>query len=75
MLKHPRFGRIFGIFGIVIAVGFLLGLNFYTFPYPPRDAGLTIWDPGPPTTLWYLAVTIQLWRSFKWFKQETTPEF
>lgn len=74
MLKHPRFGTAFGIIGILIAVGFLLGLNFYTFPYPPRDAGLTVWDPGPPTALWYLAVTIQLWRSLKWFRENTrTP--
>jgi hypothetical protein len=74
MLKHPRFGAGFGIIGMLIAVGFLLGLNFYTFPYPPRDAGLTVWDPGPPTALWYLAVTIQLWRSLKWFRDYTrTP--
>ncbi len=71
MLNHPRFGKAFGITGFLIAVPFLLGLNFYTFPYPPRDAGLTIWDPGPPTALWYLAVTIQLWRSLKWFSEKT----
>jgi len=71
MLRHPRFGKVFGSVGIIIAVGFLLGLNFYTFPYPPRDAGLTVWDPGPPTALWYLAVTIQLWRSLKWFRENT----
>jgi len=71
MLKHPRFGGAFGIIGILIAVGFLLGLNFYTFPYPPRDAGFTVWDPGPPTALWYLAVTIQLWRSLKWLRENT----
>lgn len=71
MLRHPRFGKVFAITGFLVAVPFLLGLNFYTFPYPPRDAGLTVWDPGPPTALWYLAVTIQLWRSLKWFKENT----
>lgn len=71
MLKHPRYGKAFAITGFLIAVPFLLGLNFYTFPYPPRDAGLTIWDPGPWTDLWYLAVTIQLWRSLKWFREMT----
>jgi len=71
MLSHPRFGKAFAITGFLIAVPFLLGLNFFTFPYPPRDAGLTIWDPGPPTALWYLAVTIQIWRSLKWFKEST----
>ena len=71
MLRHPRFGKVFAITGFLVAVPFLLVLNFYTFPYPPRDAGLTVWDPGPPTALWYLAVTIQIWRSLKWFKENT----
>jgi len=70
-LSNPRFGKSFARKGFFIAVPFLLGLNFFTFPYPPRDAGLTIWDPGPPTALWYLAVTIQIWRSLKWFKEST----
>jgi len=75
MLKHPRFGKRFGTAGFLIVVPLLVGLKFYTFPYPPKDVGFTIWDPGPWTDLWYLAVTIQLWRSLKWFrmKTQTTP--
>jgi hypothetical protein len=71
MLKHPRYGWAFGITGFLIVVPLLLGLKFYTFPYPPKDVGFTIWDPGPWTALWYLAVTIQLWRSLKWFRVRT----
>jgi hypothetical protein len=73
MWKHPRFGKAFGIAGFLIAVPLLLGLKFYTFPYPPKDVGFTIWDPGPWTDLWYLAVSIQLWRSLKWFRMQTPP--
>ena len=71
MLKHPRYGTAFGITGFLVAVPFLVGLKFYTFPYPPKDVGFTFWDPGPWTDIWYLAVTIQLWRSLKWFKGKT----
>jgi hypothetical protein len=71
MLKHPRYGRAFGVTGFLIVVPLLLGLKFYTFPYPPKAVGFTIWDPGPWTDLWYLAVTIQLWRSLKWFRVRT----
>jgi len=59
MLRHPRFGRIFTFFGIAIGVG-LLGLHLWTFPLPPQNAGL--FDLGPALGLWYLAVTIQMWR-------------
>jgi hypothetical protein len=71
MLKHPRFGKTLGTAGFLIVVPLLVGLKFYTFPYPPKDVGFTIWDPGPWTDLWYLAVTIQLWRSLKWFRVKT----
>lgn len=73
MLKHPRYGKAFGITAFLIVVPLLLGLKFYTFPYPPKDVGFTLWDPGPWTDLWYLAVTIQLWRSLKWFRMQTHP--
>jgi hypothetical protein len=56
MLRDPRFGKIIGWTGIVIGMVILLGFNFYTFPVPPRDAGL--FDPGPITGLWYLAVVL-----------------
>jgi hypothetical protein len=58
MLYDPRFGRIVGILGILIGAVVLLGFNIYTFPTPPKDAGL--FDPGPVSGLWYLVVTIQV---------------
>lgn len=63
MLRHPRFGRVFAASGV--AVGFtLLLFNLYTFPSPPASAGLV--DLGPVVGLWYLAVTVQMWRSLRW---------
>lgn len=63
MLRHPRFGRAFAFFGLAIS-GAFLALNFYTFPTPPANAGLV--DLGPGIGLWYLVVTIQMWRSLPW---------
>jgi hypothetical protein len=63
MVRHPRFGRVFAASGV--AVGFtLLLFNLYTFPTPPANAGLI--DLGPLVGLWYLAVTVQMWRSLSW---------
>lgn len=70
MLRHPRFGRVFAVSGLVIAVA-LLALNFYTFPTPPGEAGLV--DLGPKVGLWYLAVTIQMWRSLAWARGRASP--
>jgi hypothetical protein len=64
MMKHPRFGKIFGILGMFVGL-LLLGFNLSTFPVPPGNAGLI--DLGPALGLWYLAVTIQVIRSLKWF--------
>ena len=62
MLRHPQFGRVFAASGV--AVGFaLLLFNLYTFPTPPANAGLV--DLGPVIGLWYLAVTVQMWRSLR----------
>jgi len=69
MLKHPRFGRVFGFSGMVFGAA-LLALNIYTFPAPPWDAGLI--DLGPLVGLWYLAVTIQVFRSFRWVRESGT---
>jgi len=69
MLRHPRFGRVFAFSGFAIALG-LLALNLYTFPTPPARAGLV--DLGPGVGIWYLAVTIQMWRSLSW--AESSPE-
>lgn len=63
MLRHPRFGRLFGASGIVLGLGLLI-LNLYTFPTPPANAGLV--DLGPFIGLWYLAVSVQMWRSLEW---------
>ncbi|MGD0651379.1 MAG: hypothetical protein ABSA97_09625 [Verrucomicrobiia bacterium] len=63
MLRHPRFGRVFGGIGLIIAA-LLLGLNLFTFPTPPADAGL--FDLGPIVGLWYLVVLLQAWRSMRW---------
>lgn len=60
MLKDPRYGRIVGGLGVVVGGVVILGFNFWTFPTPPRDAGL--FDPGPVTGLWYLLVVIMTLR-------------
>lgn len=65
MLKHPRFGKILGGIGALLAV-LLLGFNLYTFPIPPANANLI--DFGPFVGLWYLVVSIQTLRSLKWAK-------
>ena len=70
MLHHPRFGWPFS------ASGFLLGLlvivlNLIPFPVPPAEAGS--FDIGPFVGLWYLATTIQAWRSLPWALQGCRP--
>jgi len=69
MLTHPRFGKIFGGTGILLAL-LLLVFNLYTFPTAPMDAGLI--DFGPFVGLWYLAVTVQILRSMKWVRESLT---
>ena len=69
MLRHPRFGRIFAVFGMAIGAG-LLALHLWTFPTPPQNAGWV--DLGPALGLWYLMVTIQMWRSLSWARGLTT---
>lgn len=59
MLRHPRFGRIFGALGL-LAGGALLVLNFSTFPIPPGEAGSI--DVGPFVALWYTAASVQTLR-------------
>ncbi len=67
MLRHPRFGRIFGGLGLLLSTG-LAVLNFATFPAPPAYAGLI--DLGPFVGLWYVAVSIQLLRSRPWAESQ-----
>lgn len=63
MWRHPRFGCGFALSGLLVAV-LMLAFNLYTFPEPPASSGL--FDLGPFVGLWYLAVTIQAWRSLAW---------
>ena len=63
MIHDRRFGRIVGWLGVVIGGVLILGFNAWTFPLPPKDAGLL--DPGPLSGLWYLAVVILLIRSLR----------
>jgi hypothetical protein len=63
MLTHPRFGKILGGIGALLAI-LLLGFNLYTFPIPPANANLI--DFGPFVGLWYLIISIQTLRSLKW---------
>jgi hypothetical protein len=63
MLRHPRFGRIFGGIGLLLAAG-LAVLNLATFPTPPGNAGLV--DLGPLVGMWYVAVSVQMLRSRRW---------
>jgi hypothetical protein len=70
MLGHPRYGRAFGGIGVLIGVGLLI-LNLATFPSPPGESGLI--DLGPLVGLWYLAVSIQVFRSFGWARERLEP--
>jgi hypothetical protein len=63
MVSHPRFRWFFGVPGLLLGV-FLLILNLAPFPTPPVSAGSI--DLGPFVGLWYLAATIQTWRSLDW---------
>ncbi len=70
MLHHPRFGRIFGGIGAVLAAA-LAVLNLATFPTPPDSAGL--FDLGPLVALWYVAVSVQMLRSGAWAAARMAP--
>ena len=69
MLRHPRFGRVFAFF----RVGHCrrsAGATFVTFRTRPQNAGLV--DLGPAVGLWYLVVTIQMWRSLPWVRHHAS---
>jgi hypothetical protein len=67
MFRHPKFRWPFGVSGLVLGI-LLLALNLATFPTPPADAGS--FDVGPFVGLWYLAATIQAWRSLGWAREK-----
>jgi len=50
VMRHPAFGRVFGLVGLVLGVGGLF-LNIWTFPTPPINVGLP--DVGPFAMAWY----------------------
>ena len=60
MLRHPRFGKVFGGIGIVLFVLAAI-FNLRAAPNPPA------FDIGPIAALWLLAVYIQMFRSAKSF--------
>ncbi len=66
MQEHPRFRWPFALSGLILGAA-LLVLNFWHFPVPPAQAGSV--DVGPFVGLWYLAATIQSWRSLGWARQ------
>jgi hypothetical protein len=67
MFKHPKFGKVIGSLGLLLAVG-LLALNLYTFPTPPANAHLI--DLGPGIGLWYFIVTLLVWRALPWARSQ-----
>ncbi len=70
MLRHPRLGRAVGAAGMLVGAA-VLAFNFAAFPVPPADAGSI--DVGPLVGLWYLVVTVMLWRSLGWLRTAATP--
>ena len=63
MYRHPKFGKIFSITGIVISL-LLIGFNLSAFPTPPSEIGGI--DFGPLLGLWGLGVTINILIRYKW---------
>lgn len=62
MRDDRRFGTILGWSGMVIGAVLVVGLNLWTFPEPPADAGL--FDSGPFAGFWFLVVTLQVVRIY-----------
>jgi len=70
MLHHPRFRWPFAVSGFALGL-LVIVLNLLPFPLPPAEAGSV--DVGPLVGLWYLAATIQAWRSLTWARQSLRP--
>ncbi len=66
MRRHPRFGWPFAASGLVLGA-LVIVLNLIPFPVPPANAGS--FDIGPFVGLWYLAATVQAWRSLPWAQE------
>lgn len=70
MRHHPRFRWAFAAPGLALGL-LVVVLNLIPFPVPPAEAGSV--DIGPLVGLWYLAATIQAWRSLPWARQRCRP--
>ena len=57
LIHHPRFGKIWGISGILVCCA-LLVLNLLSFPEPPAESGSV--DLGPLTAIWMFALYVRL---------------
>ena len=66
MYKHPKFGKILSIAGVIISL-LLITTNIISFPIPPYEEYI---DFGPLIGLWYLTVTVKITFSKKWIKQK-----
>lgn len=70
MFNHPRFRWPFAVPGLLLGIALLI-LNLAAFPLPPSSAGWP--DLGPFVGLWYLAATLQAWRSLGWAREQLAP--
>ena len=55
IVRRYGFGRLVGIYGLVVASG-LLALNIWYFPTPPAAAGSV--DLGPATIAWWVGLLV-----------------
>ncbi len=55
IVRRHGFGRLVGIYGLVVAGG-LLALNIWYFPTPPAAAGSV--DLGPATIVWWVGLFV-----------------
>ncbi|MGE0646273.1 MAG: hypothetical protein AB7P24_21695 [Nitrospira sp.] len=67
MMRHPKFGRVMGMLGVVLG-GLLLGFNLWYFPVPPATANSIDW--GPFVALWMLVTFILLLRAVQWAREQ-----
>ena len=70
MRSHPRYRWAFAAPGLALGL-LVIVVNLMPFPVPPAEAGS--FDVGPFVGLWYLAATIQAWRSLPWARQRCRP--
>ena len=64
MLRHPKFGKVLGASGLLISAA-LFTLNLLAYPQLPTAVGWP--DAGPLVGLWYLAVSLAMLRSLRWY--------